>query len=426
MAAAGGGSSGFGGGGGGGGGGGFSGGGGGGGSGSGSGDPFAFLFVFGVFFALWISLTVYGLVRSARTRRRWRARAERVRTASAEAAEDDPAFDAQLVEAAAANLFREIQDAWNDGDRRRLGLTVGADLLDEWRLRLTDFDQKGWHNVVRVRGEPKLECVGLVNREDERDDRVVVHIHCLIEDWVDTGNGVQLNKTGESSKERLLDEFWTLGKHDGSWRLLSIEQPAEAEHHLDEDIVASPWGDEARMRDEALVQLASADKPLPGFTPGDLVEVDFAGDAHARALDLSLADPRFAPAVLEAAARRAASAWAEAVDGEDRALLDVASGDAVQELLHPGDPTGRTRLVVRGPKVRGLRVVLLEAEATPPRMTIELDLSGRRYVEDRDTAAVLSGSQEAEQTFTERWTMSLDGPDAAPWRIAATGLVASS
>jgi predicted lipid-binding transport protein (Tim44 family) len=52
-------------------------------------------------------------------------------------------------------------------------------------------------------------------------------------------------------------------------------------------------------------------------------------------------------------------------------------------------------------------------------MTIDVELAGRRYIEDRDTAAVVAGSQQRAITFTERWTLALDGPDDQPWRIAA-------
>jgi predicted lipid-binding transport protein (Tim44 family) len=52
---------------------------------------------------------------------------------------------------------------------------------------------------------------------------------------------------------------------------------------------------------------------------------------------------------------------------------------------------------------------------------VEIDVRGRRYVEDRDTAAVLQGSRDAETAFTERWTLGLDGAGRWPWRIAATG-----
>jgi predicted lipid-binding transport protein (Tim44 family) len=54
-------------------------------------------------------------------------------------------------------------------------------------------------------------------------------------------------------------------------------------------------------------------------------------------------------------------------------------------------------------------------------MTLELELRGRRYLEDRDTAAVVAGSQARTVTFTERWTLALDGRDDQPWRIAAVG-----
>jgi hypothetical protein len=51
-------------------------------------------------------------------------------------------------------------------------------------------------------------------------------------------------------------------------------------------------------------------------------------------------------------------------------------------------------------------------------------VTGRRYVEDRDTAAVLAGSRSAERSFTEHWTLVLDGTGDWPWRIAATGVPA--
>jgi predicted lipid-binding transport protein (Tim44 family) len=54
-------------------------------------------------------------------------------------------------------------------------------------------------------------------------------------------------------------------------------------------------------------------------------------------------------------------------------------------------------------------------------MTIEVELAGRRYMEDRDTAAVVAGSQSRETKFTERWTLALDGPPDQPWRIAGVG-----
>jgi hypothetical protein len=73
--------------------------------------------------------------------------------------------------------------------------------------------------------------------------------------------------------------------------------------------------------------------------------------------------------------------------------------------------------------VRSIRIAVLDAGTTPATMTIDVELGGVRYVEDRDTAAVVSGSRSGATTFTERWTLALDGPDERPWRLvrAAAG-----
>ena len=409
IAQAGGGSGGFGGGGGGGGGGGF----GGGGSGSGSGDPLVVVVVFGLvgLFLLW------GVIYSVRYRRKLRERDARVRTASAEAAEDDAYFASDELERHAVALFRAAQMAWDARDRPALSKLVSPDLLVEWNRRLDDFDRKGWHNRVEVIGDPTVLYVGLTNREDDTEDRAVVRVQASLRAYVLDSNGNKIMRTGERDELIALGEYWTLARRDGQWMVQSIEQRAEGDHQLDEAIVASPWSDDQRLEDEAVTELAVADALPEGFTTADLAEVGFDGDARARALDLALADARFAPDVLEAAARRAVSAWAEAVDGDDAALERIASPEAVGELLYGGDASRRTRLVVRGPRVKRIQIVSVQVEQVPATMTVEVELGGSRYVEDRDTTSVLSGSKDRTATFTERWTLALDGPPDAPWRI---------
>ncbi len=159
-------------------------------------------------------------------------------------------------------------------------------------------------------------------------------------------------RSGAKSEQITLCEYWTLARSgDAAWKVVSIEQRAEGDHHLDSEIVASPWSD-SRLADEALTELAVEDGLPPGFTTADLAVVEFDGTAREQALDLSLADARFAPDVLEAAARRAVAAWAEAVDGDDAALEAVASPEAVSQLLYGGDASRKTRVVVRGPRVQ--------------------------------------------------------------------------
>ena len=411
LAQAGSGSSGFGGGGGGGGGSSF----GGGSSGSGEGDPLVVAVVFGLFGLVLLYLFIHTL----RYRRKLRERDERVRTASAEAAEDDAYFGAEQLERHAIALFRAAQLAWDARDRPALGRLVGPDLLVEWERRLDDFERKGWHNRVEVLADPTVHYVGLVNREDDSEDRAVVRIEAKLTAYVEDRGGNRVMRKGERDATITLREFWTLARRDGAWMVHSIETDGEGGHHLDAPIVASPWSDEQRMDDESLTELAVADALPEGFTTADLAEVDFEGDAHARALDLSVADARFGPDVLEAAARRAVGAWAEAVDGNDEALERVAAPEAIAALLYEGDRSGRTRLVVRGPRVKRIAVTAVDVEGVPAAMTIDVELGGRRYVEDRDTAAVVSGSKESATTFTERWTLALDGSPEAPWRIVS-------
>lgn len=418
WAQAGSGSSGFGGGGGGGG---FSGGGGSccGGSGSGSGNPFVVLIVFG-FLGLFL---VYLAIHSVRYRRKVRERVEAVRRASAEAAEDDPYFASSELEAHARGLFVACQEAWDARDVERLGDLVGADLMVEWQRRLADFEAKGWWNRVSVRGTPTIEYVGLVNREDDTEDRAVVRVTASLRAYVENASGQHILQNGAKSENVGLCEYWTLARSSvdpkAGWKVVSIEQRAEGDHHLDEEIVPSPWSD-SRLADESLTQLAVEDGLPPGFTTADLAVVSFDGTAREQALDLSLADARFAPDVLEAAARTAVAAWAEAVDGEDGPLEAVATPEAVSELLYGGDASRKTRVVVRGPRVRAIKILAVDVSSQPATMTIEVELGGRRYVEDRDTAAVVGGSKERAASFGATWRLALSGDEASPWRLAAS------
>ncbi len=348
-------------------------------------------------------------------------RERRVELAAAEASEDDSAFAPDVVRPAATQLFQDIQAAWDAADRATLAKLVAPDLLQEWSRRLDDFDRKGWRNRVAVASTPSVDYVGLRNEADDRNDRVTVLIQARLRDYVVDSYGQRLGRTDALADTTMVREYWTLGKRDGNWVLLSIEQGAEGEHALKDDIVATPWSDDRAMHDEALIEGAVADAVPASTNIAELADLDFTGDARAAANDLSLADGRFAPDILEVAARRAVQAWAEAVDGDDAKLDAVAHPAAALQLLHPGDPSQQTRVVVRGPQVRQIRIVALDAAATPPTMAIEVDLTGRRYLEDRDTAAVLSGSQNRAANFTEHWTLALDGDEKQPWRIASVG-----
>lgn len=354
-------------------------------------------------------------------RRKPSQRERRVELAAAEAAELDPAWSAEEVRTAAAKLFMDIQLAWDADDRGRLHALVGDHLMAEWERRLDDFKRRGWRNHVQVLGEPTVELVGLTHRGDEATDRVVVRIDARMKDYVVDRHGRHLKRNGRLGETTRVREFWSLGRRHGRWKLISIEENREGTHALDEQIVATPWADDRGLHDAALVEGAVADAAPEGTSVAELVSISYEGDAQAAANDLSLADGRFSPDILEVAARRAVEAWATAIDGPESALDAIATQRAKRELLHAGDTSGSLRLVVRGPVVRRIRIVALDATAEPPTMTIEVDLSGRRYLENRDTTAVVAGSRTRTQSFTERWTLSLTDDERQPWRITSAG-----
>lgn len=426
LAAAGGGSSGFSGGGGGGGGG-FGGGGfsGGGGGTTTGGSPIVILIIFLLVGGFFVVAAISAAMNVRRYRKRREERVRRVHLAAAVAADDDPMFEPDAVRESAERMFVAAQHAWDARDYETLEQLLVPDLMVEWRRRLEDFRRKGWHNRVEVLQIRSIEYLGLTNREGHHEDRVTVRICARLRDFVVMRNGMVLKRNEETSDTVELVEFWTLAKrHDGSgWIVASIETDAEGQHVLDAEIVASPWSDERRMQDASLLEVAAMDKLPEGVSTADVARLDYAGNGRAAALDLSLVDGRWAPDVLEASVRRAVAAWAEAVDGADSDLLDVATPEAAQELLHPGDRSGRTRLVIRGPIVQQLTIVSLDPNVTPPTMTVEAQVRGRRYIEDRDTAAVLHGSKQTETTATERWTLALAGPDDRPWQVVDAAAV---
>ena len=346
-------------------------------------------------------------------------RERRVELAAAEAADEDPDFGPEQVRENGKRLFLGIQSAWDRGDRQALRELVAPDLLVEWERRLDDFDRRGWHNHTEPIGDPKIEYVNLHRTGDALTDRVVVKVDARVKDYVTDQYGQHLKRTDSFSEVTRIREFWTMGRRGGRWTLVSIEQAREGAHALEDEIVATPWGDEKAMHDEAMVQAAVADAVPEGTKIAEVADLQFEGDAQSAANDLSLADSRFAPDLLEIAARRAVAGWAQAIDGDDGALRAVATPAAARELLYAGDTSQTLRMVVRGPKVSRIRVVGLDAAAEPPTMTIEVDLSGARYIENRDTTAVVAGSRSKRTGFTERWTLSLTDDAQQPWRISA-------
>lgn len=383
-----------------------------------------------IFVVIILAVAVPMLMAAHRKRQRERARQARhleLRSAAAAAAAEDEAFDADRLIADTAAMAVAIQQAWDDQDRSALARMLGPDLLREWTLRLDDFARRGWADRVRVTGEPEIRLASIVNRANDADDRVVVHITLAMDNWVDTPYGPQF-PTGQEGPQTLLSEYWTLGKRDGRWILLSIEQELEGEHHLNAPVVVDPTAD-PELSDRSRTELAtSSASDLDHAELVSLASTGFSDDARAAALDLSLVDDRFSPDVLQIAVNQAVAAWATAIDGADDDLERLADTDAVRVLLYGPDVTQRTRTVVRGPRVEDLTIDAVTgtpggeggsvATATAS-MQVQVHYRARWYREDRETAAVLEGSKDHETERTDRWTFALTDDAEHPWRLVA-------
>jgi predicted lipid-binding transport protein (Tim44 family) len=341
------------------------------------------------------------------------------RLAAAEAAQDDPLFDADLVQSRASELFVEIQRAWSGDDVRALRSMVGPQLMVEWEARLADFRRKGWRNTVDVLDGPNVRYVGVTNRAGDDEDRAVVQLTARLRDVVIDRHGRVLpSDEGEVAR---ISEYWSLGKREGDWVVVSIEQEREGVHHLSSALVAAPEGDSTRIRAEAVMEVAAADA-VPTQRVGELLSPEFAGSAHEAALDLSLIDGRFAPDVLATAVGRVVEAWAQAIDGPDEPLASRTTSQALRALLYP-TASPRARLVIRGQDVRATTIVSVTA-GPPPEVCLRLDVEGVQYIEDRDTTEVLAGSKRQRSTTSQLWTLRLSDDARRPWVVtAASGVI---
>ena len=76
-----------------------------------------------------------------------------------------------------------------------------------------------------MQGAPKIEYVGLVNREDDTEDRAVVRITASLLAFVVDRDGRKIMRKEAKSEHITLCEYWTLARSGGAaWMVVSIEQ----------------------------------------------------------------------------------------------------------------------------------------------------------------------------------------------------------
>jgi predicted lipid-binding transport protein (Tim44 family) len=238
-------------------------------------------------------------------------------------------------------------------------------------------------------------------------------------------DGKKRYRDGDDDPAMTLEQYWTLGRREGAWVLLSIEEEAEDRHHLHGELIAVPSADPA-LAGQSRTELAVADAAGPAAQIAGLTSTTFTAHARAAALDLSLVDDRFSPDVLTVAVEGVVAAWSEAIDGDDAALERRASREAVDALLYGDDATRTCRTVVRGLQVAEVTIETLDGKGDPPTMGVGVAYRGAWYRENRDTQGVVEGSRERVADRTERWELALIDDHEVPWRLTGVGTAAQS
>ena len=225
------------------------------------------------------------------------------------------------------------------------------------------------------------------------------------------------------ARDHDLREYWTLGKRDGRWTLLSIEQDAEGEHHLDAPLVAAPWGDDGGMRDEAVVEQAVGRRarPTAPTSPRSPTSTSPATPAPA-ARDLALVDQRFAPDVIEAAVAararrpgpRRSTARTPRCSRSPRRTPSTSCSTAATRAAAPASSCAARAW-------RPCACCHVDGHGSPPTVAVAADIEGARYVEDRDTASVVRGDPRKRDRFTLRLDLALGDDPENPWKLVAPG-----
>jgi hypothetical protein len=354
-----------------------------------------------------LALAAYWLVAGRNAGRRelasWRGRrrVERAQGAALEAAEQDPAFEPTHVRTAVRRMLRAAEREWR---------TPGAmpPRPDQQVIQRWAREKRAWlGRGLRVEGEPRIDLVHLVNREDDAEDRVVVRVR------------MQLHHERVAAPldphTVHVDELWTLGRFRASWRLLSTDGDPRTGPALGASLIPTPWADEARLSEESLRELSqSAGVAQP--PPGELVAAR--PSVSATLADLALVDGRFAPELLGLEIGRIFEAWGDATTGPGRPLHLVASDAAADALLHPRGQA--SRLVLADARLTTWRVDALSADATPPRVGVSVTASAIRYLVDTESGEHLTGSTTVPHTIELDWTLELADDAHTTWRLAST------
>jgi hypothetical protein len=366
------------------------------------------LALFGGLATCWFTV-IRSAARHERAVLREHKRAHRAHYAAVEAAEDDPTFSPEAIEQSIIEIVVLGDSLWSGGSLGPLESRPDAALVRVWARSWQSWLGTG----LKVVQEPSIDILGLVNRHDEGEDRVVVRvrqrIHC---------QHPRVEVLGAHHAH--LDERWTLGRSGSSWCLLSVSGDPLAGPVLTAPLISNPASDTERLREESFADMAKAQNVGDFVDLSGLVDPD---DPPSLALlDLSVIDGRFLPALIAALLAHLLESWVLAVNGSEVPLAELASTEATETLLRPG---GGTRLIVRDAVLKSWEARRLHLSWHPPTIELALEVEAVRYGVGDDGKAVAGNQTEARQ-IALLWNLELTDSDQTPWQLVKSSNPADS
>jgi hypothetical protein len=348
-------------------------------------------------------LILLGAVRRELAVRRRHVRADRAYYAAIEAAEEEPAFAPDAIRQAVTQIVMIANDMWRARSFGTIDGRPDAGLVTAWAR-----SRQSWlGSRLRVRHEPSVELLRVVNRAGESEDRVVVRVLIRVYRRVPRLDLLVVRHVR-------LDERWTLGRYGDQWALLSVEGSPLAGPVLTAPLVPTPAYDTERLQEESLAELASAQKVPADVSPSELVDTD-APPAFAL-LDLSVVDGRYLPALVAAQIAHLVEAWEEAATGSPAPLAALTSAEALTALLQPGP--GK-RMVIRDATLTSWEPVRLELSEQPPMIVTRVEIKAERYVVT-DDGAHRAGNDNERRDIILIWKLELTDNNRAPWRLVSS------
>ena len=328
------------------------------------------------------------------------ARATRAHYAAVEAAEDASIFSPDEIDQTVIEVV-----AIENGLRRSGGAGGLDDRPDAGLVRAWARSWQWLGDGLEIAAKPSIDLIGVVNRNDEDEDRVIVRVRLRIDCKYPKGGMLGPHHVHP-------DQRWTFGRSGTRWILLSVSGDPLAGPVLVAPLIPNRSSDTERLSEESLTELADRQKVGTSVALGDLVNAD---DPPALALlDLSIVDSRFGPELIAAQLAHLVEAWEGAVNGSEIPLEEQASGNARNALLRPGRGT---RLIIRDAVLKSWEATSLDLARRPPAIEVTMHVEAVRYVVRNDGTAVAGNQSDAHQ-MELNWVLELSDSAHDPWRLA--------